>query len=330
MQSNVAFEIFGKPIYWYAIIIVCGIIAAFIVASFIAKKKGYNVDLLIDYLLIALPLGVIGARLYYVAFEWARYADNLISILYVWEGGLAIYGAVIGGIIAAVIFCKKKKVPLGDLLDIVAPALILAQAIGRWGNFMNQEAFGAQVTDPGLQWFPFAVFIERLEGWYLATFFYEFLWNLLVFGALMFYTHKFSKNSSRGNTMVWYLILYGIGRAFIEGLRTDSLYLIRWGNTQDVFGGIVFDGIRVSQALSLLMIIGGIIYLIIRKKKPLDEVKYEGVYSLEYAALKKAEKLAKKEGKIGSKKTEEQNIEDIVENAPENKEDVLHNEGEEK
>lgn len=267
----------GKDIYWYGIIIAVALIVAIVLGVKEAKRRGYISDLVIDYMFIAVPLAIVCARLYYVAFEWEHFAKNPISILYIWNGGLAILGAVIGGIIAAIIFCKWKKVPFGDLMDIAAPCLILAQAIGRWGNFANQEAYGPIITDANWAWFPAAVYIERLQEWHMATFFYESVWNLIVFVILMFYRKK---AKFRGNVFAAYLMLYGLGRAVIEGLRTDSLYLIQWATAKSVNEAIVFNGLRISQVLSLLMVIGAIIYFIVmRKKNPVQEA-YFGKYSI--------------------------------------------------
>lgn len=277
------FGIKGLNIAWYAVIIIVGIVAGIAIANYFAKKRGYRFEMLVDFMVLALPLAIIGARLYYVFTSWAEYADDPISILYIWEGGLAIYGAVIGAVVAAIIFSKWKKVPLLDILDIAAPGLILGQAIGRWGNFVNQEAFGVAVTDSSMQWFPYAVEINKThyvaeyndilekmvqvectEPWHMATFFYESIWNILVFAALFFY---FRKAKHKGNVFAAYLILYGIGRAFIEGLRTDSLWLIP-------------GTIRISQALSIVLIVVGAIYILIMHSKPKKEFVYEGRYAL--------------------------------------------------
>jgi phosphatidylglycerol:prolipoprotein diacylglycerol transferase len=279
--TGVAFNLFGKDIYWYGIIIATGLIIAIVLGILEAKKRGYISDLVIDFMFLAVPLAVIGARLYYVTFEWPTFANDPISILYIWQGGLAIYGAVIGGVIAAIIFCRWKKLPFGDLMDIAAPGLVLAQAIGRWGNFANQEAFGAKITNEAWQWFPAAVFIDRLQEYHMATFFYESFLNVLVFITLMLYRKK---AKFRGNVFAAYVMLYGFVRFIVESLRTDSLYLIRWGTNVSVNDAVVFDGLRISQVLSLLMIIGAIIYFIVmRKRNPLKEA-YEGRYSIGYVA----------------------------------------------
>ncbi len=271
----------GLNIHWYGILICTGIVLGVLVAIRLAKKKGYNSDLVIDLILLALPISIVCARLYYVAFEWEMFADDLGKIFRIWEGGIAIYGAVIGAVIACAIFAKWRKLKIGDILDIGAPALILGQAIGRWGNFVNQEAFGNAVTDPAMQWFPYAVNITKQHTvfdevskqwiacsheWHLATFFYESVWNFLVFGALLYI---FKKSKHRGGVFVAYLALYGIGRFFIEGLRTDSLWLIP---------GVI----RVSQMLSLLLVVGGIIYFFVMRNKTDKPYEYKGRYSIGY------------------------------------------------
>lgn len=258
------FGIQGLNIHWYGILICLGIIGGVWLAKVLAKRRGYTFEMIVDFLILALPLALIGARIYYVAFEWERYAGDFLEMISIWHGGMAIYGGVIGAVIAAIIFCKWKKIPLGDLLDIGAPPLILGQAVGRWGNFVNQEAFGNLITDPNLQWFPYGVYIERLGEWHQATFFYESLWNFIVLGALLLLWKKIKR---RGNVFVWYLILYGAGRFFIEGLRTDSLWLVP---------GVI----RVSQLLSAILVIGGIVYLLVTRNRPQKLHIYEGKYKL--------------------------------------------------
>ncbi|MGI6176202.1 MAG: prolipoprotein diacylglyceryl transferase [Christensenellales bacterium] len=261
VDSGVAFVLFGKEIYWYAILICFGIALAVALMLWWIKKQGYDNDIVIDIALWVIPAAIVGARLYYVIFEWSQFSDNLLSILYIWEGGLGFYGGVIGGVLAGYIFCKIRKTKFGVLADAVAPGIAIAQAIGRWGNYFNQEAFGYAVTDPNIISFPFAcVRIDRIHyvdgvlcdaPYHYATFFYESVWNLLVFIALMIY---FRKKRPRGNVFALYLVLYGLGRAVIEGFRADSLWVIP---------GVV----RASQALSILLMAGGIAYLIWNNKK---------------------------------------------------------------
>ncbi len=258
MIDPVAFTIFGISVAWYGIIIASAILIGVFLAIKEAKRRGIDADLMLDAFIWIVPIAIICARLYYVAFEWNAYSGNLISILYIWEGGLAIYGAVIGGAIALYLFCRHKKISFVQIVDIIAPSLVLGQAMGRWGNFVNQEAYGTAVTDTSLQWFPYAVFIEKSGPngtWHLATFFYESIWCFIVFGILLWYQKK--KQKTAGNVMLWYLVLYGIERAFVEGLRTDSLWLIP-------------DVIRISQVVSIgLVIVAGaaLIYNNYIKKK---------------------------------------------------------------
>ncbi|MBR3295285.1 MAG: prolipoprotein diacylglyceryl transferase [Clostridia bacterium] len=260
------FGIEGLDIRWYAVFILLGMTAGLIIGFYNARKRGYNSDMPTDLLLTCLPLAIVCARLYYVIFEFESYKDNLISILYIWEGGIAIYGAVIGSVIGAYIFSRYSKISFGDIIDIGAPGLIIGQAIGRWGNFANQEAFGNLITDTSLQFFPYGVYIDELGEWHQATFFYESMWNLLVFFILMWY---FRRAKHKGNVFVLYLVLYGAGRFFIEGLRTDSLWLIP---------GVI----RVSQLLSAVLVVAGTAYLLFMRKKEPKEYSYEGKYSLGY------------------------------------------------
>lgn len=252
-MDPIAFEIFGKPIYWYGIIISLGVLIGIYLAMREAKRLELDPEIIIDFCLLAIPLAIIGARIYYVVFQWDAYKDNPIDAIKIWEGGLAIFGAVIGGVIAALIFTRWRKLDFWLLADIVAPSLILGQALGRWGNFFNQEAYGYAITNPAWQWFPAAVFIEKNQQWHMATFFYESLWNFIVFLFLIFYRKRKKRN---GEVFLLYLILYSCGRIVIEGLRTDSLY---WGP------------FRVSQLLSgILIVLGTAMFFVRRKKEALN------------------------------------------------------------
>ena len=206
---------------------------------------GLPKDISYDFALCCVPAALVGARLYYVAFQWDLYKDNPISILYVWQGGLAIYGGIIGGALAALILARVRRVRFALLGDMVAPSLLLGQAIGRWGNFFNGEAYGNAVTDAALQFFPYAVQIG--ENWYQATFFYESLWDFIGFLILWLTRKKWQA----GDGLPLYFILYGLGRVWIEGLRSDSLML---------------GSIRVSQALSALLVLCSVIYFIVKRK----------------------------------------------------------------
>ena len=252
------FSLFGHEVRFYGVIMALAMLVGVYLACILAKKKDIKSDDIFLLALIVLPCSVVGARVYYCIFEGGY---SFVEFLQIWNGGLAIYGGVIGGIIGIIIFAliKRNFKFIITLLDVCAPCLILGQAMGRWGNFFNQEAYGTYISNPNLQWFPFGVYIEdycRQESclcgnqagmWHLATFFYESLWNLIGFIILLIVYYKTKKT---GTTTAVYLIWYGAGRTLIEGLRTDSLYI---GST----------GIRVSQLLSALLVIVGIIILAI-------------------------------------------------------------------
>ena len=212
------------------------------------KRLGLPRDTSVDLALCIVPAAILGARLYYVAFQWPLYAPDPKRILYIWEGGLAIYGGVIGGALAALIFSRVKGIPFSALADLVAPSLILGQAIGRWGNFFNGEAYGRMVERAALQFFPLAVYADG--AWHMATFFYESVWDFL--GFLVLWRCR-KRAGARGNLFLLYLAWYGLGRAIIEGLRMDSLM---WGP------------IRVSQVLSAALCVLALILLLIRRKTP--------------------------------------------------------------
>ena len=255
--NPVAFTVFGKDIYWYGIIIAMGFLLAVLYMLWRAPVFGLTQDDVLDEVLWAVPIGVICARLYYCIFYWELYADNPISILYIWEGGLAIYGGVIGGAITILVLSRVKKIPTGVMLDVAAMGVLIGQIFGRWGNFMNREAHGA-VTDCF-----FKMGLVDASGavtYYHPTFLYESVWNLVGFLALHFLTKK---RRFDGQIMLSYLAWYGLGRVWIEGLRTDSLYL---------FG----TGIRVSQLVAALCVVfaGGALAYILIKKKPNPEQLY--------------------------------------------------------
>lgn len=221
-------------IHLYGVLIAAAILAAAVYCGAEEKRRGLPKDTGLDIILYAVPLAVLAARVYYVVFSWRMYRDNPLSVFYIWEGGLAIYGGVIGGMLGLWLLAKKRNIPFMTLGDIAAPALLMGQAIGRWGNFVNGEAHGNAVINAALQFFPMAV---RVEGvWYYATFFYESLWNLLGFWFLYRLGRK--EGARRGRVTLWYFVWYGAGRMMIEMLRTDSLML---------------GAVRVSQALSLLL-----------------------------------------------------------------------------
>lgn len=234
----------GLP--WYSVLIVAGIAAAIWLAAREQKRLSLPEDTALDLALVVVPAGIVGARLYYVAMSWPAFAQDPLSVLRIWEGGIAIYGAVIGGILGVHAYAWKKHLSFAALADMIAPGLLLAQAIGRWGNYFNMEAYGPLVADARLQFFPLCVLIPAASGyeWHAATFFYESVWNLCSFAALW---KMRKKMPMPGMTTAWYFVLYGSGRFVIEQLRQDSLYL---------------GPLRVSQYLSLVLCIAAGVFLL--------------------------------------------------------------------
>ena len=227
--DRVAFEIFGKPIYWYGVIIMLGIVAAFIHAMIRSKREGFTPDDVLDLGIFTVVFGVLGARLYYVltTLDTHEY-KNIIDVFAIWEGGLAIYGGIIAGCTALVLTAMYKKINPLKVMDAVGPGVMLAQAIGRWGNFMNGEAYGYEVPADSLLYpFRMGLLSEYTDTgltmhYYHPTFLYESLWNLTGFIIICF---LYRKKKFNGQVALMYLSWYGFGRMFIEGLRTDSLYV---------------------------------------------------------------------------------------------------------
>lgn len=226
-------------------------VLAILLASREEKRMELPKDTIVDLALFLIPISVLGARIYYVIFAWDIFKDDLLSIFAIWEGGIAIYGALIAGICTTFIFCRFRHISVMAVLDCIVPGLALAQAIGRWGNFFNQEAYGLPVTDPALQFFPMSV--QILEGsvpvWHMATFFYESLWDLLVF---LFLWSVRKKTEKSGDLFFLYSLLYAAGRLVIEGLRMDSL---------------TAGPIRVSQLIAFLACVL-FLFLCLYRKKP--------------------------------------------------------------
>ena len=247
-MNPTAFRILGIDIRWYGILIASGMLIAMLTAIKTCKFHNVSSDDIFDTAFIALPIGIIGARLYYVLFNFNYYRENISQVLNIRQGGLAIHGGIIFGVIAAFIYTRVKKINLIDLLDTAAPSIILAQGIGRWGNFMNSEAHGGPVSYDFIKHFP--VFIQKgmyIEGtYYHPTFLYESIWNLTVF-LLLLYILKNRKE--KGMVFFTYIGLYSLGRFFIEGLRTDSLMI---------------GPFRIAQLVSLTGILIFILYLAIK------------------------------------------------------------------
>ena len=247
VSGNPAIYIFGFPVYLYAIIIVSGMALAILLTAHFFKKRGYDPYDATIYALAVIPFGVLGARLYVFVFPWAGQAADWSTFFDFRSGGLGIYGGVIVGNVAAFAVAKIKKQDFRTVVDCIMPGLFIAQSIGRWGNFANQEAFGNLVTNPNWQFFPYAVYIDARGAWYQATFFYESLATFIGFVVCMLWTR--SKRYKLGHLASFYGIYYGVARLFIEGLRSDSLYL--WiGSTQ--------TDIKISQLVSIFAILAGV------------------------------------------------------------------------
>ena len=282
--SPVALDI-GKGIYWYGIIIAAGLLLAIWFCIKMAPRFGLTEDNVLDAGLIVAPAGVIGARIYYIIFYYdlfknAEGGPDFGKMIAIWDGGLAIYGGVIAGIIGIYVLCRVKKIKLGALLDLGAMGLFIGQIFGRWGNFMNREAFGGETTLPWRMrlWTSATEYIEVHP-----TFLYESLWNLAGLLLMIYIVSKCRRFD--GENACFYFLWYGIGRFWIEGLREDSLYLFDW----QLFG----EPIRVSQALSALLVLGAAAVLYYNLKiKPHEP---EELFVNQVAAKKETESEGEKD-----------------------------------
>ncbi|XQE49321.1 prolipoprotein diacylglyceryl transferase [Staphylococcus aureus] len=249
----VAFNLGPLSVRWYGIIIAVGILLGYFVAQRALVKAGLHKDTLVDIIFYSALFGFIAARIYFVIFQWPYYAENPSEIIKIWHGGIAIHGGLIGGFLAGVIVCKVKNLNPFQIGDIVAPSIILAQGIGRWGNFMNHEAHGEPVSRAFLEQLHLPNFIIEnmyINGqYYHPTFLYESIWDVAGFIILV----NIRKHLKLGETFFLYLTWYSIGRFFIEGLRTDSLMLT--------------SNIRVAQLVSILLILISISLIVYRRIK---------------------------------------------------------------
>lgn len=257
-MDRIAFSLGPLKIYWYSICIFLGMVCAGIIILKEAKRKNLDEDFLINLIFYTVLLGLLGARLYYVLFNIPYYFSHPAEILAVWNGGLAIHGGIIAGLIFIIFYCKKYKVSTLKILDIFVVGLIIGQAIGRWGNFFNGEAYGNITTLTALKAIHLPQFIingMKIDGFYREpTFLYESLWCFLGFLILLLLRRR--KNIQEGTLTSFYLIWYGLERVYVEGLRTDSLMLGR---------------IRVAQLVSLIFIISGFVIYIYNLKKAKDK-----------------------------------------------------------
>ncbi|MBS7530726.1 prolipoprotein diacylglyceryl transferase [Hazenella sp. IB182353] len=275
----VALSLGPISIHWYGIIMGTAAMLGLWLAMREGERRGLEKDLFLDMMIWVIPAAILGARLYYVAFEWSYYAEHPADIIAIWKGGLAIHGGLIGAFIAGAFFVRKYKVPYLVLADIVAPSIIIGQAIGRWGNFMNQEAHGGVVSRSFLEGLHLPNWIieqMNIQGvYYHPTFLYESLWSLIGFALLISLRYV---NPKRGVIFFSYLIWYSLGRFFVEGLRTDSLTFegpnwlaefmnLLWSPMQLLFepGMMASGNIRVAQFISLLLVLFGIGMILYRK-----------------------------------------------------------------
>lgn len=250
-MNPVALQLGPFSIRWYAICIVSGLILAVYLSMKEAPRKKIDPDAIIDFILIAFPLAIVGARLYYVTFEWGYYSQHLGEIFAIWNGGIAIYGGLLTGALVLYLFSRRRLIEPIDFLDIAAPSVMIAQSIGRWGNFFNQEAYGAAVKS--LNYLPSFIRDQMYidSSYRQPTFLYESSWNLLGFLLILILRRK-PQFLRQGEITAFYLIWYGFGRMIIEGMRTDSL---------------MFAGLRVSQWLSMILILVGLAIIIYQRRK---------------------------------------------------------------
>lgn len=248
-------------IHWYGVIIGLGIALALYLAMREGEKRGLHKDIFPDLMLWAIPIAILSARIYYVAFEWDYYSQNPGDIIKIWNGGIAIHGALIGSVITGIVFSKKRNISFWKLADIAAPSIIIGQAIGRWGNFINQEAHGGEVTRSFLEGLFLPDFIVNqmyINGtYYHPTFLYESIWNLLGFILLLSLRRV---NLRQGEIFLSYVIWYSIGRFFIEGMRTDSLMLT--------------ETLRIAQTISIGLIVLAVGLIVYRRVKGHSKVRY--------------------------------------------------------
>ncbi|MBQ7801411.1 MAG: prolipoprotein diacylglyceryl transferase [Oscillospiraceae bacterium] len=261
------FSIGPLTIHYYGLIIACGLILAVLYCSRRGKEFGINEDTILDGVLWITPFAILCARAYYCIFTWESYADDPISVLYIWKGGLAIYGGVIGAAVGIVVFCKIRKIKIPMLLDLVSLGFLIGQSLGRWGNFFNREAFGAE-TDSFLRMGLMNAYTGEIT-YHHPTFLYESVWNAVGFLLL----HKLSKRRKfDGQVALGYAAWYGLGRTFIEGLRTDSLYI---------------GPIRVSQLLAAVSCAAALAVLVWQMFRPHDPA---DLYVNQLAAKQNGEK----------------------------------------
>ncbi len=273
-----SFTLFGLPIAvrWYGVIIMSGALLAAYLSARRAVDRGYDPDHVWNQLMLGLLMGIAGARIYYVIFEWERFAANPWSVLNLTTGGLAIHGGIIGSVLAVLVYSRWNKLPFWDWVDVCVPGYLLGQAIGRWGNFFNQEAYGRPTQlpvgvriDPEHRLPPYTdLQTYPLDTLFHATFLYESLWNFAGAGLLFWADRRYGHGAPAGkrwlrpgDLLFLYAIIYSAGRFWIEGLRTDSLCL-------NGVGGDCAGSLRMAQAFSLALLVAGVIALVVNHRRP--------------------------------------------------------------
>ncbi|PJN87622.1 prolipoprotein diacylglyceryl transferase [Bacillus sp. mrc49] len=250
--NPIAIDLGPIQVHWYGLIIGFGVLLGLIIALRESERRGLDKEIFTDLILFAVPVAIICARIYYVIFQWEYYSQNPGDIIKIWNGGIAIHGALIGSVLTTIVFAKVKKVSFWKLVDIAAPSLLLGQAIGRWGNFMNQEAHGGEVTRSFLENMHLPEFIINqmyINGtYYHPTFLYESLWNII--GVIILLSLR-KVNLRRGELFLTYVLWYSVGRFFIESLRTDSLMLT--------------ESLRIAQVISIALIAAALALIIYRR-----------------------------------------------------------------
>ncbi|GAV14026.1 prolipoprotein diacylglyceryl transferase [Paenibacillus sp. NAIST15-1] len=292
LLDPIAIQLGPLKVHWYGIILGTAALVGLLLAIREGKRFGISQDFFMDLVLFGVPSALIGARAYYVAFKWDEYKDNWVDVFKIWNGGIAIYGALIGAVICALIYVRKKGYTFWRIADICAPGLLIGQAIGRWGNYVNQEAYGGPVEESflrnSLHLPDFIVNQMNVQGtFHHPTFLYESLWSFI--GVLLLFGLRRLRSVRSGEVFISYLIWYSIGRFFIEGLRTDSLayqgsdWVVSlidglWSPMTVVFEPGFLDpaygNVRISQLLAIFLIVAGVITIIIRRMTGAARVPY--------------------------------------------------------
>ena len=303
---------FGKiEVRWYGLIITLGIILALVYCSYRAKQEGISFDDLLDFALFTIPCSVIGARLYYVLTSLDKF-HSFRDVIAIWEGGIAIYGAIIAGAITILCVSRYKKIKPLKMLDAVSPAVMIGQIMGRWGNFFNGEAYGAEVLEGNPLYFMRMGLIPNIESanvmhYFHPTFFYESFWNLLGFLLIHF---LYKKKKFDGQVLLMYVTWYGFGRMLIEGLRTDSLYV-------GVF--------RISQVVGFVCFVVGSILLIVNLVKARRQTITEGGYDPTYAKISHYGEGAEENAEAAAESNEEAGNDEASEEAHVLSEEAIQN-----